>query len=272
MRTVKEISDYTGVSVRTLHYYDEIDLLKPTDLSDGGYRLYDDKALETLQQILFFREFDIPLKEIKMILANPDFDKKEILTSQKQMIELKRQRLERLLAAIDDILKGEDQMSFEIFKEEEINTMYSVILDNLKHNQKKSLMKQYGSMEKYKESFIQSAGDHKSQKNFEKMKEWYGDSEDATIFRSYQKRRDAIYQRLAKLRGTDVTTFDVKQVVGEMDFVVKQQYQIEDAAALMNDIAEEFLGDEAVKKEYDGRYGDGTSEYIGSAIKEFYQK
>lgn len=71
MRTVKEISDLTGISVRTLHYYDEIGLLKPTEKSEAGYRLYDDKALETLQQILFFREFDIPLKEIKAVIENP---------------------------------------------------------------------------------------------------------------------------------------------------------------------------------------------------------
>ena len=67
MRTVKEISELTGISVRTLHYYDEIGLLKPTQKSDAGYRLYDDRALEILQQILFFREFDIPLKEIKAV-------------------------------------------------------------------------------------------------------------------------------------------------------------------------------------------------------------
>ena len=65
MKTVKELSDLTGISVRTLHYYDEIGLLKPTEKSDAGYRLYDDKALETLQQILFFREFDISLKELE---------------------------------------------------------------------------------------------------------------------------------------------------------------------------------------------------------------
>ena len=65
MRTVKEISDLTGISVRTLHYYDEIGLLKPTEKSDAGYRLYDDKALETLQQILFFREFDISLQNLR---------------------------------------------------------------------------------------------------------------------------------------------------------------------------------------------------------------
>lgn len=75
MRTVKEISDLTGISVRTLHYYDEIGLLKPTDKSEAGYRLYDDKALETLQQILFFREFDISLKEIKAVIENPALEK-----------------------------------------------------------------------------------------------------------------------------------------------------------------------------------------------------
>ena len=72
MRTVKEISELTGISVRTLHYYDEIGLLKPTQKSDAGYRLYDDRALEILQQILFFREFDIPLKEIKAVLENAE--------------------------------------------------------------------------------------------------------------------------------------------------------------------------------------------------------
>lgn len=65
MMTIKEIAERTGVSVRTLHYYDEIGLFFPTCKSESGYRLYDDKALETLQQILFFREFDIPLKDLE---------------------------------------------------------------------------------------------------------------------------------------------------------------------------------------------------------------
>ncbi len=71
MKTVKQVSKQTGISVRTLHYYDEIGLLKPTTVTEAGYRLYDDKALEILQQILFFREFDLPLKEIKAILETP---------------------------------------------------------------------------------------------------------------------------------------------------------------------------------------------------------
>ena len=86
MRTVKEISERTGISVRTLHYYDEIGLLKPTSYSEGGYRLYDDKALEILRQILFFREFDMPLKEIKAILDSPDYDREQVLRSQKKIL------------------------------------------------------------------------------------------------------------------------------------------------------------------------------------------
>ena len=103
MRTVKEISDLTGISVRTLHYYDEIGLLKPTEKSDAGYRLYDDKALETLQQILFFREFDISLKEIKAVLDNPALERNQILQVQRKMLVTKKERMERLIASIDDI-------------------------------------------------------------------------------------------------------------------------------------------------------------------------
>ncbi len=114
MMTVKELSDRTGISVRTLHYYDEIGLFSPTEKSGAGYRLYDDKALETLQQILFFREFDMPLKEIKAAMENPALDKNEMLQVQRRMLVRKRDRMNRLIASIDDILKGENKMDFEV--------------------------------------------------------------------------------------------------------------------------------------------------------------
>lgn len=118
MRTVKEISERTGISVRTLHYYDEIGLFKPTSYSEGGYRLYDDKALERLQQILFFREFDMPLLEIKEIMDNPELDRDSVLLTQKKMLEIKRDRLNRMIAGITDILKGENKMDFEMFSKQ----------------------------------------------------------------------------------------------------------------------------------------------------------
>ncbi|MCI8995513.1 MAG: MerR family transcriptional regulator, partial [Lachnospiraceae bacterium] len=130
MRTVKEVSNLTGISVRTLHYYDEIGLLKPTGKSEAGYRLYDDKALETLQQVLFFREFDIPLKEIRAIMANPDLDRNQILQMQRKMLAAKKERMERLIASIDDILKGENKMDFAVFSKTEIEEMFQTMMEH----------------------------------------------------------------------------------------------------------------------------------------------
>ena len=77
MKTVKDVSKITGVSIRTLRYYDEIGLLKPTELTEAGYRLYDNKTLEKLQEIMFFRELEIPLIDIKKIMDNPNYDKEQ---------------------------------------------------------------------------------------------------------------------------------------------------------------------------------------------------
>lgn len=98
MRTVKEVSQITGVSVRTLHHYDAIGLLKPTQVTGAGYRLYDDTALQRLQTILLFRELQFPLKEIKEILDAPEFDPMDALTRQIRLLELQRQHLDDLIA------------------------------------------------------------------------------------------------------------------------------------------------------------------------------
>ena len=79
MRKINELASLTGMTTRALRYYDQIGLLKPAEISEAGYRLYDDKALETLQQILFFRELDVPLKQIKAILEIPTFDRLSML-------------------------------------------------------------------------------------------------------------------------------------------------------------------------------------------------
>lgn len=150
MRTVKEISDLTGISVRTLHYYDEIGLLKPTDKSEAGYRLYDDKALETLQQILFFREFDIPLKEIKAVMDNPALEKNQILQMQRKMLVAKKERMERLISSIDDILKGDNKMDFAIFSKAEIEEMFQTMFDNMPDNMRELAVKEFGSVGEWK--------------------------------------------------------------------------------------------------------------------------
>lgn len=88
--TVKEVSSLTGVSIRTLQYYDKIGLLAPADYTESGYRLYDDTALERLQQILLFRELEFPLKEIRRILSEPDFDRDKALEQQITLLTMKR--------------------------------------------------------------------------------------------------------------------------------------------------------------------------------------
>ncbi len=97
MKTVKEVSKQTGISVRTLHHYDEMGLLKPTSVTEAGYRLYDDTALERLQHILLFRELQFPLKDIKEILDSPDFDRNKALEQQIELLTMKKEHLENLI-------------------------------------------------------------------------------------------------------------------------------------------------------------------------------
>ena len=115
MRTVKQVSDLTMISVRMLHYYDKIGLLKPSAVTELGYRLYNDETLETLQQILFFKELDIPLKEVKEIMVSPYFNKMQALENQKKLLILKRDRLNGLIGLINKTLKGDNTMSFKEF-------------------------------------------------------------------------------------------------------------------------------------------------------------
>ncbi|MCM1154747.1 MAG: MerR family transcriptional regulator [Roseburia sp.] len=282
MRTVKEISKITGISVRTLHYYDEIGLLKPTEKSEAGYRLYDDKALETLQQILFFREFDIPLKEIKDVMENPAFDRNQILRMQRNMLVAKKTRIERLIASIDDILKGENKMDFTVFDEEEISTLYDHLAENMNDEQRKIFVSRYGSMEEFEKFFKEKAASKSAQKNFAKLVEWYG-SKDAVlesgkkargsaIFTSYQKRLGDIQKKLADRKGTDVNSLEIRELVGEYDFVAKQLYQMKDIQPLMLELAEGYLENKELQAGVDSVYGEGSAVYIGGAIKAFYKR
>lgn len=108
---IKEFAEITGVSVRTLHYYDEIGLLKPASIDSGtGYRYYDESSLLRMQEILFYRELDFSLKSIGEILSSPDYDKNKALNEQKHLLILKKERLERLISAIDGAVKGENVM------------------------------------------------------------------------------------------------------------------------------------------------------------------
>ncbi len=116
MMTVKEVSRRTGVSIRTLQYYDRIGLLKPSRYTDAGYRLYDGDALAQLQQILLYRELTFPLKDIRKILSSPHYDRKIALEQQLRLLELKREHIENLITLAREINEqGEYIMDFSAF-------------------------------------------------------------------------------------------------------------------------------------------------------------
>ena len=280
MRTVKEISNITGISVRTLHYYDEIGLLKPTDKSDAGYRLYDDKALEQLQQILFFREFDIPLKEIKAVMDNPALDRNHILKMQREMLLTKIKRMEHLVASIDDILKGDNKMDFAIFNKTEMDEMFQAMTEHMPEEIKQKAIDEFGGLNQWHEHYIQAISSDDMQKRYQKMVEWFGGKEQylATVknpiskevVASYQKRMDAILEKLAGKRKCSVDSFEVKEIIGEYGFVMKQLYQLKDEKGMMLSHARSYCNEE-VKKATNEKYGSGAAQFFMQAIEAFYK-
>lgn len=280
MRTVKEISDLTGISVRTLHYYDEIGLLKPTEKSDAGYRLYDDKALETLQQILFFREFDISLKEIKAVLDNPALERNQILQVQRKMLVTKKERMERLIASIDDILKGENKMDFTIFTKTEVEEMFQTMLEHMPENMRNIAIKEFGSIEQWKKHYMEVVSSEEMQKGYAKVVEWYGGKEkflsvartpvSKEVAESYNKRIEAILQKLIAKQNCDIDSFEVKELVGEYGFVMKQLAQIKEEKGFMMAQAQ-YYRNEQIKPMIDEKYGEGASDFFAQAIENYYK-
>lgn len=280
MRTVKEISDLTGISVRTLHYYDEIGLLKPTKKSDAGYRLYDDKALETLQQILFFREFDISLKEIKAVLDNPALERNQILQVQRKMLVTKKERMERLIASIDDILKGENKMDFTIFTKTEVEEMFQTMLEHMPENMRNIAIKEFGSIEQWKKHYMEVVSSEEMQKGYAKVVEWYGGKDkflsvartpvSKEVAESYNKRIEAILQKLIAKQNCDIDSFEVKELVGEYGFVMKQLAQIKEEKGFMM-AQTQYYRNEQIKPMIDEKYGEGASDFFAQAIENYYK-
>ena len=280
MRTVKEISDLTGISVRTLHYYDEIGLLKPTEKSDAGYRLYDDKALETLQQILFFREFDISLKEIKAVLDNPALERNQILQVQRKMLVTKKERMERLIASIDDILKGENKMDFTIFTKTEVEEMFQTMLEHMPENMRNIAIKEFGSIEQWKKHYMEVVSSEEMQKGYAKVVEWYGGKDkflsvartpvSKEVAESYNKRIEAILQKLIAKQNCDIDSFEVKELVGEYGFVMKQLAQIKEEKGFMM-AQTQYYRNEQIKPMIDEKYGGGASDFFAQAIENYYK-
>lgn len=277
MKTVKDMSEIAGVSIRTLRYYDEIGLLKPTELTEAGYRLYDSKALEKLQEIMFFRELEIPLVDIKKIMDEPNYDKEQVLLTQKSLLEQKRNRLNGIIELITDVMKGVNTMSFEAFSREDVQKIIDHTLECMSKESLEEQVKKYGGMEKYREHL--AAGFTNEQAIADLLK-WYGSKEKImeAIMQStgnteeiyqQQDKNTKIYRSFMIAKETDNADM-ARTAVAMLAESYKEMFKLDNARNILLDLAKEYLDNAQLAKANDAQFGEGCSEYVAHAIQSYY--
>ena len=277
MKTVKDVSKITRVGIRTLRYYDEIGLLNPTELTKAGYRLYDNKALEKLQEIMFFRELEIPLIDIKKIMDNPNYDKEQALLTQKSLLEQKRNRLNGIIELITDVMKGVNTMSFEAFSNEEVQKMVNHTLECMSKESLHEQVQKYGNMEKYKEHLVSGFANEQAVADLLK---WYGSKEKAMEavmqstgsgeeIKQEQDENARIYKQFmaAKEAGNMDMAHSAVEMLAEN---YKTMFALDNARNILLDLAKEYLQGEKLAEATDSQFGKGCSEYVAHAIQHYY--
>lgn len=235
---IKEAAKLTGVTVRTLQYYDRIALLKPSRVTEAGYRIYEKKDLEKLQQILFLRELDFSLGEIKEILENPEFDRQEMLTKQKDLLEKKRQRLDGIIDLITKTLEGDESMSFSEFDYKEI--------EEAKKKYASEVKERWGNTSAYEESKEKTSG-------YDKEK-WV----------SVKNEMDAIMKQFADNIGESPDSKEVQQLVEDWKAcITRNHYTCTDE--ILAGLGQMYVADERFRKNMD-THGEGTAKLMSDAI------
>lgn len=236
MRTVKEVSKITGVSVRTLHHYDAIGLLKPTKVTEAGYRMYDDTALGRLQSILLFRELQFPLKQIRAILDSPDFDPAEAIAQQIGLLELQRRRIGELIAFAREIQsKGVTTMNFDVFDRKE--------------------------MEKYKEEVAAKWGNTKAYREFQQKEAAREEGSSGRIAEELM----AMFSELGGLKQLPPDADEVqKKIAALQEFITGNYYECTDE--ILSGLGQMYAEDERFRKNIDRAGGEGTAAFAGKAI------
>ncbi|MGN0490674.1 MerR family transcriptional regulator [Ruminococcus sp.] len=240
---IREFAKLTGVSVRTLHFYDEIGLLKPSSVDEqNGYRFYDEYTLTRMQEILFYRELDFSLKEIRMILSSPDYDKQNALKEQKHLLTLKKERLERLISALDGAMKGEN-VNMNVFDNSEFEAKCKEYAKEAK--------KKWGDTDAYKESTEKIAG-YSAEK--------------------WKQVNSAMEERIAEFadckRKGFATTSTEAQTLAEkwQDFITENYYTC--TKEILAGLGEMYVTDERFRENID-RHGDGTAQFMSDTIKAY---
>lgn len=237
MKTVKEVSRVTGVSVRALHHYDAIGLLKPTRVTEAGYRLYDDTALRRLQTILLFRELQFPLKEIKEILDSPGFDPKEALAQQIRLLELQRQHLDALISHARQIQKtGVITMDFSAFDTTEMDQFAA------------EAKARWGKTETYKEFEQKTAGQTPAQ-----MK----DTGEALM---------DIFAQFGAIRHTSPASGEAQALVAKLQgFITEHYYTC--TKQILRSLGQMYIAGDSMTENIDRSGGEGTAEFAHQAIE-----
>ncbi|MEY8391547.1 MerR family transcriptional regulator [Lachnospiraceae bacterium 45-W7] len=234
--SVHEVAELTGITARTLHYYDEIGLLKPTKVTDAGYRMYDGTALSRLQSVLLFRELEFPLKEIKAILDNPDFDQSEVIAQQIKLLELQYKHIGELITFTREIQKkGVTALNFDVFDKREI--------------------------EKYEAEVKAKWGNTKAYQE-------YKQKDIARNGGSYSKIANELLTMFSELGGLKHLTpnsDEVQKKISELQKFITDNYYV-CTNEILSGLGEMYVCDERFKNNIDKAGGDGTADFVGQAI------
>ncbi len=238
--TVRQFAALTGVSVRTLHYYDAIGLLEPDSVdAQNGYRFYGEAAFARMQEILFYRELDFSLKRIRKLLASPHYDSREALAAQRRLLVLKKERLECIIDAIDRAGKEGTPMDHTAFSRAQLDAY------------RDEVKARWGGTSAYRESEERNAG--------------AGEEAFAQLRSGMDKILAAF--AAAKQSGIRETDDEARKLVQRLqDFITGTQYTCTDE--ILCCLGEMYVQDERFRTNID-RHGTGTAAYIRGAIRAY---
>ena len=236
--SVSQMAKLCGVSVRTLHYYDEIGLLHPETAADSGYRWYGEAEIAKMQQILFFRELDFSLKDTAAILSDPNYDRQQALIRQRELLTMKRDRLNGLLHLLEEELKGETTMRFREFDTSK--------LDALRDQYAAEVKERWGETAAYRESEARAAKYTK---------------EDLA---SQNREMQAIFARFAALRGTVPGSTEAQALVQEWQQYITDHYYT-CTKEILAGLGQMYTADGRFRENLD-QHGEGTADFMSRAI------
>ena len=257
MKTVKEVAEMTGISVRTLQYYDEIGLLKPSKVTEAGYRLYDSRALEILQQILFFKELDFRLKEIKAILEDPDYNRIGAYMSFREF------DLSGYIQALEDFKNNKTEDVIRYWGS--VEAFNDFIMKAREHESgiAKTAIKYYGSVEKYTAAMKENL-DHFS----ERMEQMERIKENGLV----ERNRELTEELLSDLTR-DVTSEEVQKTVKKLIELGEQSAPDMDMGEnYWEAITEEFLKNQKVIEGFDKMHGSGAAKFMAEAYRYYLRR